>query len=88
MVIDVQHTIYLGQMPPQPPRQRGLTDVLIPHALVQEHFNSGKGRQRNANSARRRHRNVFSIVDTCGDRLFERIDRTLQRFVTVFPESH
>ena len=45
MMIDIQHTIYLRQMPTQPLGQLGLTDILITHSLVQDHFDSGKGRQ-------------------------------------------
>ena len=45
VVIDIQHTIYLRQMPTQTPGQLGLTDILIPHSLVQNHFDSSKGWQ-------------------------------------------
>ena len=85
MVIDIQHTIYLRQMPPQASGQLGLTDILIPHALVQNHFDRSKGRQEDLNvTARRGHRNVFPVVDACGNRFLQRIDRTPQRLLTIF----
>ena len=85
MVIDIQHTIYLRQMPTQASGQLGLTDILIPHALVQNHFDRSKGRQEDLNlSARRGHRNVFPVVDACGNRFLQRIDRTPQCLLTIF----
>ncbi len=38
MVVHVQDTIDLRQVPPQTPGQLGLADILIPHALVQDHL--------------------------------------------------
>ena len=84
-MIDIQHTIYLRQMPTQPLGQLGLPDILITHSLVQDHFDSGKGRQYGMGRApRRRHRNVLPVMDTCGNGLLQRIDGTPQRLITIF----
>ena len=44
MVVHVQDTIDLRQVPPQTPGQLGLADILIPHALVQDDLDSGESR--------------------------------------------
>ena len=44
MVVHVQDTIDLRQVPSQTPGQLGLADILIPHALVQDHLDSGESR--------------------------------------------
>ena len=87
MVIDVQHTINLWQMPAQASGQLRFTDILIPHALVQNHFDRSEGRQEDLNlSPQRGHRNVFSVVDACGNRLLQRIYRTPQRLIVIISE--
>ena len=35
-------------------------------------------------AAWRGHRNVFPVVDACGNRFLQRIHRTLQRLITIF----
>lgn len=84
MVIDVQHSIYLRQMPAETACQLGFADVLIPHALVQDYLDSGKCRKLDGKVTRSGQRNVLPIVDACGDRFFQRIYRTHQRFIMIF----
>ena len=41
--------------------------------------------RRDLNLSRRRgHRNVFPVVDACGNRFLQRMDRTPQRLLTIF----
>ena len=86
MVVHVQDTIHLRQVPTETAGQFCLADTLIPHSLVQHHLDGGEGRQWDTNLAVRGHRNVLSSVDARGDRFVERPDRALNRLGSIVPE--
>ena len=73
-MIDVEDSVNLGHVPPQPSSEFCLGDAVGLHALVKQHLDGGECWHRHATFAARRRRNVLPAVDPRGNRLLDGVD--------------
>lgn len=86
MLNSERNAVDLRHVPAQAASKFGLADALFLHALVEQHLNRGKGRQRGVDLSLGWSGDVVTAMHTGGDRFLKRVHSAGNRLLTIVAE--
>ena len=74
-------------MPAETTRQFGLPDTVVSHTLIEDHLHGSERRHSNSNFTLGGRRNILTRVNSCRNRLFERVYGAHEGVVPIIAEG-